>query len=47
MARGCSSPFYSGREGHTEAREGKRPVVMALIPLMAGQLDEGLRGGGN
>jgi hypothetical protein len=45
MAEGCSSPFYSGRGG---ARRGggrvKRPAVMALTPLMAGRLDEGLRG---
>jgi hypothetical protein len=26
-----------------EKGEGKRPVVMAITPLMAGQLDEGLR----
>jgi hypothetical protein len=37
MARGCSSSFYSGRG------RGKRPTVMALTPLMAGRLDEGLR----
>jgi hypothetical protein len=44
MAGGCSSSFYSGRGGGTPGRgTGKRPAVMALMPLMAGRLDEGLR----
>jgi hypothetical protein len=34
MAGGCSSPFYSGRRG----------AHRTLMPLMAGRLDEGLRG---
>jgi hypothetical protein len=42
---GCSSPFYSGRGGARRGRgRGKRLVVIALTPLMAGRLDEGLRG---
>jgi hypothetical protein len=44
MAGGCSSPFYSGRGGARQGKgRGKRPVVMALTPLMAGRLDEGMR----
>jgi hypothetical protein len=44
-AGGCSSPFYSGRGGARRGEgKGKRPAVMALTPLMAGRLDEGLRG---
>jgi hypothetical protein len=45
MAGGCSSPFYSGRGGGgTPGRgRGKQLAVMALTPLKAGQLDEGLR----
>jgi hypothetical protein len=43
MAGGCSSSFYSGRGGGTPGRgRGKRPAVIALTPLMAGRLDEGL-----
>jgi hypothetical protein len=43
-ARGCSPPFYSGREGGTPGRgRGKWSVVIALAPLMARRLDEGLR----
>jgi hypothetical protein len=45
MAGGCSSSFYSGRGGARRGRgRGKRPAVMALMPLMAGRFDEGLRG---
>jgi hypothetical protein len=45
MARRCSSPFYSGRGGARRGGgRGKRPAVMALMPLMARRLDEGLRG---
>jgi hypothetical protein len=45
MAGGCSSPFYSGRGWARWGRgRGKRPTVMALTPLMAGRLDEGLGG---
>jgi hypothetical protein len=50
MAGGCSSPFYSGRGGVHWAGEGETAAVIALTPLMVGQLDEGLRGeikGGN
>jgi hypothetical protein len=45
MAEGCSSPFYSGRGGARWGEGGGngRPI-MALMPLMAGRLDEGLRG---
>jgi hypothetical protein len=43
MAGGCSSSFYSGQGGTKGRGRGKRPAVMALTPLMAGQLDEGLR----
>jgi hypothetical protein len=43
MAGVCSSSFYSGRGGTPGRRTGKRPTVMALTPLMAGRLDEGLR----
>jgi hypothetical protein len=32
-------------EGHAGAREGETAAVMALMSLMAGWLDEGLRGG--
>jgi hypothetical protein len=45
MAGGCSSSFYSGRGGTLGRGRGKRPTVMALTPLMAGRLDEGLRRG--
>jgi hypothetical protein len=38
--RGCSLPFYSGWSGGRR----KRPAVMALMPLMAVRLDDGLRG---
>jgi hypothetical protein len=37
-------------EGHVGRGRGKRPAVMVLTPLMAGRLDEELRGkikGGN
>jgi hypothetical protein len=45
MAKGCSSPFCSGRRGARRGGgRGKRPTVMALTPLMAGRLVEGLRG---
>jgi hypothetical protein len=44
MARGCSSSYHSGRGEGTPGRgRGKRLAVMALTPLMTGQLDEGLR----
>jgi hypothetical protein len=43
MAGGCSSSFYSGRGGTPGWGRRKRPVVMALMPLMVGRLDEGLR----
>jgi hypothetical protein len=45
MAGGCSSRFYSGRGGARRGGgRGKWSAVMALTPLMAGRLDEGLRG---
>jgi hypothetical protein len=44
MAGGAPRPFIVAGEGHAEAREGKRPAVMVLTPLMVGWLDEGLRG---
>jgi hypothetical protein len=43
MAGGCSSSFYSGSGGTPLWGRGKWPAVMALTPLMAGRLDEGLR----
>jgi hypothetical protein len=44
MAGGCSSSFYCGRgRAHRGGGGGKRPVVKALMPLMVGRLDEGLR----
>jgi hypothetical protein len=44
MAGGCSSSFYSGWGGGTPGRgRGKRPAIIALMPLMVGRLDEGLR----
>jgi hypothetical protein len=43
--------FYSGQGGTLGRGRGKQPVVIALMSLMAGRLDEGLRceikGGGN
>jgi hypothetical protein len=45
MAGGCSSPFIVAGEGHTGRGRGKQPAVIVLTPLMAGRLDEGLRGG--
>jgi NAD(P)H-dependent flavin oxidoreductase YrpB (nitropropane dioxygenase family) len=44
MAGGCSSSFYSGRGGggHTGVGEGETAGLMALMPLMAGRLDEWL-----
>jgi hypothetical protein len=51
MAGGCSSSsVVMAGEGHTGRGRGKRPAVIGLTPLMAGRLDEGLRGeikGGN
>jgi hypothetical protein len=41
---GAPRPFIVAVEGHTGAEEGKRPAVIVLTPLMAGRLDEGLRG---
>jgi hypothetical protein len=35
--------FIVAGGGHTGAGRGKWPAVMALTPLMAGRLDEGLR----
>jgi hypothetical protein len=32
-------------EGHAGAREGEMAGLMALMPLMVGRLNEGLRGG--
>jgi hypothetical protein len=50
MAGGAPRPFIVAGEGHTGRGRGKRPAVIGLTPLMAGRLDEGLRGeikGGN
>jgi hypothetical protein len=43
MAGGAPHPFIVAEGGHTRAGEGKWLAVMALTPLMAGRLDEGLR----
>jgi hypothetical protein len=43
MVGGCSSSIHSGRGGTPWRGRGKRPAAMALTPLMAGRLDEGLR----
>jgi hypothetical protein len=45
MAGGAPHPFIVVGEGHTGRGRGKRPTVMALTPLKAGQLDEGIKGG--
>jgi hypothetical protein len=43
MAGGAPRPFIVAREGTLGRGRGKRPMVIALTPLMAGRLDEGLR----
>jgi hypothetical protein len=43
MAGGAPRPFIVARGGTPGWGRGKRPAVMALTPLMVGQLDEGLR----
>jgi hypothetical protein len=37
-------PFIGAGEGHAGVRKGETVGVMALTPLKAGQLNEGLRG---
>jgi hypothetical protein len=41
---GWCSPFIGAGEGHAGQGRRKRPAVMALTPLKAGWLNEGLRG---
>jgi hypothetical protein len=41
---GWCSPFIGAGEGHAGRERRKRPAVMALTPLKAGWLNEGLRG---
>jgi hypothetical protein len=43
MAGGAPRPFIVAEGGTPRRGRGKRPAVMALMPLMAGRLDEGLR----
>jgi hypothetical protein len=38
-------PFIVAGEGTPRRGRGKQPVVMALMPLKVGRLNEGLRGG--
>jgi hypothetical protein len=45
MAGGAPRPFIVVGEGHTGRGRGNRPTVMALTPLKAGRLDEGIKGG--
>jgi hypothetical protein len=40
---GAPRPFIVAGEGTPGRGRGKRPVVIALTPLMAGRLDDGLR----
>jgi hypothetical protein len=44
IAGGAPRPFIVAGERHTRAGRGKQPAVIVLTPLMAGRLDEGLRG---
>jgi hypothetical protein len=44
MGAGAPRRFIVAGEGHTGAGRGKWPAVIVLTPLMAGRLDEGLRG---
>jgi hypothetical protein len=45
MAGGAPHPFIVAGERHIGARKGETAAVMALTPLKAGRLDEGIKGG--
>jgi hypothetical protein len=45
MAGGARCPFIVAERGTPGRGRGKWPTVMALMPLKAGRLNEGIKGG--